>query len=77
MSETPTHTSPAYAGRRVTSATIVRAGLIATIAALIGTFAVAQVALAAGASDKLTALTPARTDSSPWSASWAVSSAGC
>jgi hypothetical protein len=58
MSETPTHTSPAYAGRRVTSATVVLAWIVATLAALIGTFAVAQVALAAGASDELKALTP-------------------
>ena len=58
MSITSTTSTPASTATRVTAGKIVLAGVVAAVIALVANTVVAQVALAAGASDDFTPLTP-------------------
>ena len=58
MSSTSTTSTPASTATRVTAGKIVLAGIVAAVVALVANTLVAQVALAAGASDDFTPLTP-------------------
>ena len=58
MSSTSTTSAPPATDSRATAGKIALAGIVAAVVALVGNTVVAQVALAAGASDDFTPLTP-------------------